>query len=70
MPPLLNLAIYAAYAKPRVMEGKILSPGSWPQPETGRISKLIPKINTKRGPIKKVGTHIPIIAIAIGIKSR
>ena len=30
----------------------------------------MPKINTKSGPIKNVGTHIPIIAIAIGIKSR
>ena len=29
----------------------------------------MPKINTNNGPIKNVGTHIPIIAIAIGIKS-
>ena len=46
-----------------------MSPGIWFQPETGRSSKLIPKINTSNGPIKKVGTHIPIIAIAIGMKS-
>ena len=41
-----------------------------PSLKTGSISKLIPKIKTKSGPIKNVGTHIPIIAIAIGIKSR
>ena len=30
----------------------------------------MPKINTNNGPIKNVGTHIPIMAIAIGIKSK
>ena len=30
----------------------------------------MPKIKTNNGPIKKVGTHIPIIAIDIGIKSK
>jgi dipeptidase len=53
-----------------VRDGKILSPGNWPQPDTGRSSRLIPKIKTNKGPIRNVGTHMPIIAIAIGIKSK
>ena len=47
-----------------------MSPGNCPQPDTGSISRLIPNIKTKSGPIRKVGTQIPIIAIAIGMKSR
>ena len=66
MPPRLNLAIYAAYAKPKVIEGKSLSPDRVSQPETGNNSRFIPKTKTRIGPIKNVGTHIPSIAIAIG----
>ena len=66
IPPRLNLAMYAAYAKPKVIDGKSLSPASVSHPETGKTSRLIPNTNTKIGPIKKVGTQIPSIAIAIG----
>ena len=56
----------AAYADPKVIVGKILSPENSPHPLTGRISNQIPNIKIKIGPKIIEGTHIPIIETLIG----
>ena len=67
IPPLVNLAQYAAYAVPRVIVGSILSPARSPHPETGRTSNQIPKINVRSGPNIMEGTQMPIIAVVMGM---
>ena len=70
IPPLVSLANIAAYAVPKVMVGRILSPGLSPQPYTGTLSIQIPKINTRTGPRMIEGIQIPNKEIDIGTTSK